>query len=384
MSEEQDQHLIRQAIGLAMRGRGGVEPNPLVGCVIVKNGRVIGQGNHAHFGGPHAEPTALESCREPVAGATAYVTLEPCCHTNKKTPPCVPLLIREKIARVVVGCTDPNPAVNGNGVRMLRDAGIRVDTPVLGSECSQLIAAFQAKTVRDRPYVTLKWAESSDGMIAGPNGERRQISNRESSAVVQQLRYRSDGLMIGVKTILLDDPVLLPRVDEPRPPGKTYIRAVLDAHCNTPVTAKVVQIKGVDRPVRIYCNDAAFAEHADRVAALRALRVSVRALPERAPGRLDLQTAVWHLGSLGVNHLLIEPGSTVAAGCFEQNVVDRLWVIRSPRPIGDGVKATPVPGNFVAVGSMQLGDDVLTEYLNPTSDVYFASTTSADFELSRA
>ena len=386
MSEEQDHYFLRQAIRLAMTGRGKVEPNPMVGCVIVKNGRVIGQGHHTHFGGPHAEPTAVGSCTESAAGSTVYVTLEPCCHLNKKTPPCAPLLMGEKVARVVIGCLDPNPVVNGNGARMLREAGITVDGPMLAGECSQLIAAFQAKTTRDRPYVTLKWAESADGLIAGPHGRRQQISNEISSAVVQQLRYRSDALLIGVSTILNDNPVLLPRATptgpiEPRPPGRPYIRAILDAHCRTPVESNVVQNKGVDRPVRIYCNDAAFTEHPDRVAALRAVRVSVRGLPERAPGKLELQTVVWHVGSLGVNHLLIEPGATLAAGCFEQNVVDRVWVIRSPRAIGQGVRAAAVPAGFVKTGSAELGDNVLTEYLNPTSDAYFAPAPSADFIL---
>src|SRR5213595_3424916 len=129
MSLEDDQTLMRRAIRLAMNGRGAVEPNPMVGCVIVKNERVIGEGYHAHFGGPHAEPAALAACSESTAGATAYVTLEPCCHANKKTPPCAPRLIEAKIARVVIGCLDPNPDVNGNGIRMLRDVGIQVDSP---------------------------------------------------------------------------------------------------------------------------------------------------------------------------------------------------------------------------------------------------------------
>src|SRR3954452_5275705 len=131
VSDERDIQFLRRALRLAMNGRGRVEPNPMVGCVIVKNGRVIGEGYHQEFGGPHAEPNALASCTEPPQGATAYVTLEPCCHTNKKTPPCAPRLIEAKIARVVIGCLDPNPDVNGNGVAMLRAAGIQVDGPIL-------------------------------------------------------------------------------------------------------------------------------------------------------------------------------------------------------------------------------------------------------------
>src|SRR4051812_44360191 len=165
-----DQDFMRLAIRLAMNGRGAVEPNPMVGCVIVKDGRVIGEGYHERFGGPHAEPNALASCTESPAGATAYVTLEPCCHTNKKTPPGTPRLIEAKLARVVIGCLDPNPDVDGKGVAMLRAAGIDVDAPALEAEAKQLIAPFLARTRYHWPYVTLKWAQSADGKIAGPGG----------------------------------------------------------------------------------------------------------------------------------------------------------------------------------------------------------------------
>jgi diaminohydroxyphosphoribosylaminopyrimidine deaminase/5-amino-6-(5-phosphoribosylamino)uracil reductase len=170
------QHL-RRAIRLAMNGRGAVEPNPMVGCVIVKDGQVIGEAYHAHFGGPHAEPLALACAKSP-EGATAYVTLEPCCHTNKKTPPCVPKLIEAKLARVVIGTLDPNPEVNGKGVAMLRAAGIQVDGPALEDEARQLNAAFIKGTLHQRPYVTVKWAQSADGKVAGPGGQRVWISNR--------------------------------------------------------------------------------------------------------------------------------------------------------------------------------------------------------------
>src|SRR5437667_5099918 len=142
MSPQIDQTFMRRAIRLAMNGRGRVEPNPMVGCVIVKNGRIIGEGYHQQFGGPHAEPNALANCTGSPAGATAYVTLEPCCHTNKKTPACVPRLIEAKLGRVVIGCLDPNPEVNGRGVTMLREAGILVDGPLLEAEAKQLIAPF--------------------------------------------------------------------------------------------------------------------------------------------------------------------------------------------------------------------------------------------------
>src|SRR5581483_11984816 len=188
---------MRRALRLAMNGRGGVEPNPMVGCVIVKNGRIIGEGYHQHFGGPHAELNALASSIESPEAATAYVTLEPCCHTNKKTPPCVPALIAAKIGRVVIGCLDPNPDVNGNGVRRLRKAGIQIDGPLLEAEAKQLIAPFLAHVSLKRPYVTLKWAESSNGKVAGRLGRPVRISNSSSDKAVHQLRARCDAIAVG-------------------------------------------------------------------------------------------------------------------------------------------------------------------------------------------
>jgi len=206
-----DSHWMRRAIRLAMNGRGRVEPNPMVGCVIVNDGRVIGEGYHQQFGSPHAEPNALAACAESPEGATACVTLEPCCHTNKKTPPCVPRLIEAKIRRVVIGCMDPNPDVNGRGAEQLRAAGIEVMASVLESQCRQLLAPFIAHSVHRRPYVTLKWAETADHRVAGPGGRRIQISGKESMRQVHQLRARSDAILIGHRTLITDDPLLTAR-----------------------------------------------------------------------------------------------------------------------------------------------------------------------------
>src|SRR5438874_4671655 len=225
---EFDKQMMARAIAFAMRGRGQVEPKPMVGCVLVKDGRVIGEGFHASFGGPRAEPAALSACTHSPQGATAYVTLEPCCHTNKKTPPCVPALIAAKIARVVVGCVDPNPDVNGQGLDQLRAAGIAVEVNVLEEPAKQLLAPFIARVVYDRPYVTLKWAETADGKVAGPGGKRAQISNPASTKLVHELRARSDAIMVGVNTVISDDPMLTPRhVDVP--PTRRLLRVVLDS-----------------------------------------------------------------------------------------------------------------------------------------------------------
>src|SRR5688572_1939929 len=227
-----DEQFMRRAIRLAMNGRGRVEPNPMVGCVLVKDGRVIGEGFHATFGGPHAEPNALANCTESPAGATAYVTLEPCCHTNKKTPPCVPALIGAKVARVVVGCLDPNPDVNGKGLQQLREAGVEVVGPVLEADAKQLIAPFILSITGTRPYVTLKWAQSADGKVAGSQGRRMTISNERSIRLVHELRALSDAIMVGVNTAIMDDPMLTARgIQSDRRP----LRVVLDRQLLLPV-----------------------------------------------------------------------------------------------------------------------------------------------------
>src|SRR3954468_13220641 len=249
---DSNEHFLRRAIRLAMNGRGRVEPNPMVGCVIVRrDGRVIGEGFHEQFGGPHAEPNALAACAragESPEGATAYVTLEPCCHTNKKTPPCAPRVIAAKIARVVVGCLDPNPDVDGKGVAMLRAAGVRVDGPVLEGEAKQLIAPFIARTRLGRPYVTLKWAQTADGKVAGPGGARMQISNAFSRDLVHDLRARCDGILVGVNTVLIDNPLLNARdATQRRDPA----RFVLDRDLRTPPEAQVIADR--TRSTTLFC-----------------------------------------------------------------------------------------------------------------------------------
>lgn len=346
------------AIRQAMTARGHVEPNPMVGCVIVKDAdttpRVIGIGHHARVGGAHAEPTALANSTEDPRGATAVVTLEPCCHTNKRTPPCVPALIRAGIAHVAVGAIDPNPDVNGQGIVQLRAAGIQVTTDVLGKSCNQLLAPFIATTRHRRPYITLKWAETADGKISGPAGQRLQISCPESTAAIHALRGRCDGILIGGNTLRTDNPQLTART--PNPPRQP-LRIVLTAQ-PLPRETHLAQ-PGAHPPVLTF------------------------ALPDTpiADRKLQIENLLRVLCERGITHLLIEPGPALADLFFSTHWWDRAWVIRSPVVINDpsATKAPPTPANLIAITT--LGTDTLTEYLNPTSDVYFAPDPSADFLL---
>jgi diaminohydroxyphosphoribosylaminopyrimidine deaminase/5-amino-6-(5-phosphoribosylamino)uracil reductase len=371
-----DERFLRRAIRLAMDGRGLTEPNPSVGCVIVKDGRVIGEGRTQFFGGPHAEPTALAACAESPAGATAYVTLEPCCHLNKKTPPCTPRLIAAKVARVVYGCLDPNPDVNGNGVATLRAAGITVDGPMLEAEAKQLIAPFILRTQTGRPYVTLKWAVTADAKVAGPGGRRMQISGGPASHAVHQLRARSDGIVVGINTAIIDDPLLTARGV---PVLRRARRIVLDNNLFLPLTSNLVRT--ADDDVTVLCSVETHRDRRDRVDALRAAGVEVQvAPPGDAAGSVSTFFAV---AARDATHLLVEPGPTLARSCFASGKVDRVWKIRSPKRVDDDTApaGVPVPSNYVKAGELTLGDDVLTEYLNPASPAFFAAVPSADLVL---
>jgi diaminohydroxyphosphoribosylaminopyrimidine deaminase/5-amino-6-(5-phosphoribosylamino)uracil reductase len=370
--------MMRRAILLAQRGRGRVEPNPMVGCVIARDGRVIGEGFHEQFGGPHAEPNALSTCTEPPAGAPAYVTLEPCCHTNKKTPPCTPARIAARLGRVVVGSVDPNPDVNGRGLDQLRAAGIDVTSGVLEDACKQVLAPFIGRVVYDRPYVTLKWAETADGKVAGPAGERLRISNDASSRAVHELRAACDAILVGINTVINDDPLLTPRdVPTTRP---RIIRAVLDARLRTPMTSKVVRTA---REARVFVHFDRYLTDAarDKIRALREAGVETFMAGSTHAG-LRLDEVLNNLAGFDVTHVLVEPGPTLAASFFESgDLVDRVWVIRSPKPATDvaSVAGADVPANYVKTGEVELGGDRLIEFLNPTSPLFFIAEPSADF-----
>jgi len=389
----EDAAFVREAIRLATAGRGRVEPNPMVGCVLVKNGRVIGRGIHERFGGPHAEPTALASCTESPAGATAYVTLEPCCHLNKKTPPCVPQLLAAGVVRVVVGCLDPNPEVDGKGVAQLRGAGVLVDlAPAdVEAEAKQLLAPFTARTTIGRPYVTLKWAQSADGFVGGPGkyaggpgkyaggagkhvggpgGSRVQISNAASSRAVHALRARCDVIVVGINTVLSDDPMLTSRgVPDHRP----LLRVVLDRRLRLPRDCTLVRTAR-DVPTRVICDEATFRA-SPRVRKLRSLGVTVSGLDDDGSGGAFLTTP----GVCEATHVLVEPGPTLARSMLPW--ADRLWVIRSDRTLGfddTAPRAADVPANYVCVATRMFEGDELSEYLNTASPVYFSPVASAD------
>jgi len=302
---ELDAKLLGRAVELATQGRGYVEPNPMVGCVIARDGRIIGEGFHAKFGQPHAEPSAIASLVESPRGATAYVTLEPCCHTDKQTPPCVPRLIEAGIARVVIGALDPNPQVNGKGIEQLRAAGILVER-VVDDDCLGLIEAFTINTLKQRPMVTVKYAVSADGKLAGTRGERLQISSPESAVRVHTFRGWVDAILVGGSTVKNDNPRLTARGVEVR---RVARRIVLDPSRDAPGNAVVF-----DEPpmTSVY----------------------------RSRDLHGVMASLWQ--DYRVAHVLVEAGPRLIRAFVEAGLADRVWAIRSPRRV-DAVDAPVEP-----------------------------------------
>jgi diaminohydroxyphosphoribosylaminopyrimidine deaminase / 5-amino-6-(5-phosphoribosylamino)uracil reductase len=380
MDSRCDTEMMERAIRLAMKGRGLVEPNPMVGCVLVKGDQVIGEGFHQKFGGPHAEVNALAACTGDPKGATAYVCLEPCCHTNKKTPPCTTKLIASRIGKVVAACLDPNPMVNGRGLEQLRLAGIAVEQGILEAEAKQLNAAFLKTVEHRRPYVTLKWAQTADGKVAGRAGRRMVISNSASLEVTHGLRSRCDAILVGIGTVLVDDPLLTARgVASPRP----LLRVVLDSNLRISINSQLVQ-SATRGPVLVFCGEAAYRQRYETVAELNSHGVEVAPLRLDPDAKLSLEHALDELGTRGICHLLVEPGPTMAESFMRKNLADRVWIFRSPKRAERVDAPAAATIQYPMTQSIALDGDQLSEHLNPASPVFYSLSASADLVLAGA
>ncbi len=326
-SDDDRRHMTR-ALALARRGQGRVEPNPMVGCVLARGPRVIAEGYHRRFGGPHAEVEALRRARESPNRATAYVTLEPCCHYGK-TPPCTDTLIEAGVARVVSALRDPNRPMRGKGLRRLRAAGIRVDEGLLEDEARQLNRPYLTAFDHGRPYVILKWAQSLDGRIATRTGDSRWISSEPSRRIVHRLRSRVDAILIGSETALADDPMLTARGT---PIRRVATRVVLDRRlrlrneCRLVVTAR-------DVPTLVLTSPQAIAEKPGKVRNLERRHVEVVACPRRG-AVTNLLAVLKRMSRRGWTNLLVEGGGQVLGSFLDGGLADEAFVFVSPRLIG--------------------------------------------------
>jgi len=318
---------MRLALRLARRGRGSTSPNPMVGAVIVRDGRIIGRGYHRRCGDWHAEINALKSAREDTAGATIYINLEPCCHYGR-TPPCVDALIRAGISRVVTGMLDPNPLVNGKSLELLRQRGIETSSGVLEEECRALNAAHIKYINTGLPLVTVKFAQTLDGRLAAAGGDSRGLSSAESLKFAHRLRSESDAVMVGSGTVLADDPRLTVRLVR----GKNPVRVVLDSRLRLPAGARIFQEQAA-APTVVATTSGADGSKADE---LRAMGVEVLTVKEDRGG-IDLRELLALLGQRHIASLLVEGGAGVITSLLSRGLADRVIAVIVPKILGKGI-----------------------------------------------
>jgi diaminohydroxyphosphoribosylaminopyrimidine deaminase / 5-amino-6-(5-phosphoribosylamino)uracil reductase len=354
---------MRAALALARRGIGNTWPNPAVGCVVVKEGRVVGRAVTAPGGRPHAETRALERAGEAARGATAYVTLEPCCHWGR-TPPCTDALIAAGAARVVIGTRDPDARVDGGGIARLQAAGIEVTEGVLDHDARETIAGFALRVRQGRPLVTLKLAATLDGRIATGGGESRWITGPLARRAAHALRGRHDAVMVGVGTVAADNPDLTCRLPGLRP--NPLVRIVADSHLRTALTARLIAT-AAETPTWMLIREDAHPDRRRAFADAGALLIEV----PPAPMGIDLSQALGHLGTAGITHLLVEGGAQIAASLLREGLVDRLAWFHAPAIMGaDGWPAVQGFGvdrlqgmpRFRRRSSTPLDDDMLSEF----------------------
>ncbi len=328
-----EQDYMRRAVELAKKGGGHVSPNPMVGAVIVKNGRIIGEGYHERYGELHAERNALASCRESPEGGDMYVTLEPCCHYGKQ-PPCTAAILDAKIRRVFIGSADPNPLVAGKGVKILETHGVEVIQDVLRDECDRLNVVFFHYIRTGRPYVVMKYAMTMDGKIASYTGASQWITGEEARRHVHKQRKWLSAIMVGVGTILADDPMLNCRIEGGRDP----IRIVCDSNLRTPAESKLVQTAGKIPTILATCCK---EEARHRLYLDAGCRIMV--IPEQN-GRVDLKILMKHLGEEKIDSILLEGGAGLNWSALGSGIVHRVQTYVAPKILGGEDAKSPVEG----------------------------------------
>ena len=357
---EQDRQYMKMALELAQKGMGFTAPNPMVGTVIVKNGRIIGQGYHRKYGGLHAEREALAACTEEPKGASIYVTLEPCCHYGKQ-PPCVNAILEAGIRRVIIGSSDPNPLVAGKGIRILKDHGIEVTENILKEECDKLNEAFFYYIQNKKPYVVMKYAMTMDGKIAAYTGESKWVTGEAARIHVQEQRLKYTGIMVGVGTVLADDPMLTCRLENSRNP----VRIICDSHLRTPLTSKIVRTAKTIPTIL-----ASSSKDQQKIKNYEEMGCQVLYVPEKN-GHIDLNRLMEILGATKIDSILLEGGGSLNWSALESGIVQKVQTYIAPKLFGGEEAKTPVegkgfpdPASAVLLKNsemIRLGDDFLIE-----------------------
>ncbi len=327
-----DRDYMKLALEEAVKGEGFVSPNPMVGAVIVKDGKIIAKGYHHRYGALHAERDALKNCTEDPKGATMFVTLEPCCHQGKQ-PPCTQAVIESGIKRVVTGSGDPNPLVGGKGIQLLRNSGIEVTENVLEKECLKLNEIFFYFIRTGQPFVTMKYAMTLDGKIAAYTGKSKWITGELSRENVQRTRHKYSGIMVGVGTVLADDPMLNCRING----GKDPTRIICDTKLRIPLHSKVVQTaKDIPTMLAVSCNDN------EKIRQFENYGCQVLNLPQKN-GHVDLQVLMKKLGEQKIDSILLEGGAELNWSALHEGIVNKVQAYISPKILGGGGKS-PIGG----------------------------------------
>lgn len=334
-----DAGYMKMAIDLAGKAEGMTSPNPAVGAVIVKSGKVVGKGYHKRCGLPHAEVNALNTAGTAARGGTLYVTLEPCCHFGR-TPPCVDAIIDRGIKRVVIAMRDPNPLTDGRGIKRLRRAGIEVTVGVMEKEAAAINRPFTKFITKRMPYVTLKMAQSIDGKIATRLGDSRWVTSGDARSYVHSLRRKADAVMVGVETVIADDPELLPR--GPRSFGKKTVRVIVDTSLRTPLNSKLLSDRAALSRSPVVMVTTRKAPAAGMSAC--AVRGATVLIAKSKGGRVDLRDMLKKLGGMEITDLLVEGGGELAASLIGEGLVDRCIFFIAPKIVGGRDAPTSVEG----------------------------------------
>ncbi|WP_035246005.1 bifunctional diaminohydroxyphosphoribosylaminopyrimidine deaminase/5-amino-6-(5-phosphoribosylamino)uracil reductase RibD [Desulfogranum mediterraneum] len=360
-SFDDDQRFMEIALAEARKGLGRTSPNPAVGAVVVREGRIVGRGYHRKAGTPHAEVHALADASASARGATIYVTLEPCNHTGR-TPPCTQAILKSGIARVVIGMLDPNPHVAGKGMECLEQAGLTVCHGILEKECRALNYPFLKHIATGLPWVIMKAGLSLDGRISYRKGEGGKITGPASGERVHQIRDRVDAILIGVGTALSDDPSLTTRLGTGK--GQDPLRIIVDTSLRLPPAARMLH-QDSEAETWVYCGTAASEERQQQ---LEAAGARVVRLPLYPDGGLDLNALLAHLGEEGINALLVEGGSRIHGSFLQADLVDQVCLFYAPFFIGDqgtpllkgyGINQREAGAGFVETSITALGSDLL-------------------------
>jgi diaminohydroxyphosphoribosylaminopyrimidine deaminase/5-amino-6-(5-phosphoribosylamino)uracil reductase len=321
----EDEQYMRIVLKLAKKGEGLVSPNPMVGALIVKDGRIIGKGYHRRAGLPHAEIVAMKSANEDLKGSTLYVNLEPCVH-HGRTPPCVPEIVKAGIKKVVVSILDPNPEVNGKGIEALRKAGISIKIGVLAEEAKKLNEVFLLNMQKRRPFFIMKAASSLDGKIATRTCDSKWISGEQSRRYVDKMRERVDGVIIGINTVIVDNPMLVPRVKRPR---KIPVRIILDTKLRIPISSNLV---ATAKEFRTLVFAAEYRQ--EKEARLASMGVEIVKVKKDDSGRISLKDVAHELFKREIMSVLVEGGGEIHSSFLREGMVDKFLLFYSPIFIG--------------------------------------------------